>query len=188
MLSGCLSAPEIYPPEKVPPYVRQIKYFKVYATSPKGNTGITLSRGELVTIMSTGRVLRSRGSIGDLPSSWNYLYFIDDQSYGNMLHTLHGGTIEAPASGPLSLGILDSNYNDNQGHFDVTIIVPFGDWEKNPRLQAKTSVSLRYGTLSSIEPYHLRFEISLGLDHQIPQAGFDRRGRQPDAGVGERGL
>ena len=37
----------------------------------------------------------------------------------------------------------------------ILIIVPIGDWEKNPRLQAKTSVSLRYGTLPSIEPHRL---------------------------------
>jgi hypothetical protein len=53
-------------------------------------------------------------------------------------------------------------------------IVPIGDWVKNPRLQAKTSVSLRYGTLSSIEPYRIRFKVPFGLDHKIPQAGFDR--------------
>ena len=39
--------------------------------------------------------------------------------------------------------------------FDNEFIVPIGDWEKNPRLQAKTSVSLRYGTLPSIEPHRL---------------------------------
>jgi hypothetical protein len=35
------------------------------------------------------------------------------------------------------------------------IIVPLGEWEKNPRLQAKTLVGLRYGALPQIEPYSL---------------------------------
>jgi uncharacterized coiled-coil protein SlyX len=127
IVMGCLSAPEIYPPEKAPAYVRQIKYFRLFGTSPKSDTGIVLNKGDWVTIMSTGRILRSRGSIGDLPSSWHYLFFIGDQSYGNIITPMHGGTFEAPASGPFSLGILDSNHLDNQGHFDVTIIL----WNTN---------------------------------------------------------
>ena len=70
----------------------------------------------------------------------------------------------------------------------ATIIVSVGDWVKNPRLQAKTSVSLRYGTLSSIEPYRIRFKVPFGLDHKIPQVGFDRRGTYAAAGVGARSL
>jgi hypothetical protein len=123
IVMGCFSAPEIYPPEKAPSYVRQVKYFRLYGTSPKSDTGIVLNKGDWVTIMSTGRILRSRGSIGDLPSSWHYLFFIGEQSYGNIITPLHGGTFEAPASGSFSLGILDSNHHDNQGHFDATIIL-----------------------------------------------------------------
>jgi hypothetical protein len=33
--------------------------------------------------------------------------------------------------------------------------VPFGEWEKIPRLQAKTLVLFRHGALSQIQPYDI---------------------------------
>jgi hypothetical protein len=146
VISGCLSAPELYPPEKAPAYIRQLKYIRIYASSPKSDTGITLSKGELVSIMSTGKIRLYPGSMGDLPSSWNYTYFIDNRPYGNMNGALHGGTIEAPASGTLSLGFLDSDFFDNAGHFDVTIVV----WNtKNP-----VQIAEFLGALKQSAPEH----------------------------------
>jgi len=55
------------------------------------------------------------------------------------------------------------------------IIVPLGDWEKNPRLQAKTLVCLRYGKVPRIQPYRLRFKISPCVDHEVPQADLAGR-------------
>ena len=49
-------------------------------------------------------------------------------------------------------------------------IIPFGDWEKNPRLQAKTLVCLRYGALPQIQSYSVWCQISYLMDHEIPQA------------------
>ena len=52
-------------------------------------------------------------------------------------------------------------------------IVPFGEWEKNPRLQAKTLVGLRcHGKLPQDLTFRLRSEVPSGLDHQVPQAGY----------------
>ena len=63
---------------------------------------------------------------------------------------------------------------------DPLINVPFGEWEKIPRLQAKTLVGLRYREkLPQDFAFRLRSEISLGLDHQVPQAGFLWRRRSP---------
>jgi uncharacterized BrkB/YihY/UPF0761 family membrane protein len=60
----------------------------------------------------------------------------------------------------------------------LSVIVPLGEWEKNPRLQAKTLVCLRHGALQEVQPHRLRYQVSPGLDHEIPQAGFARaRGR-----------
>ena len=56
--------------------------------------------------------------------------------------------------------------------FDVTnsdIIVSFGEWERNPRLQAKTLVGLRYATLPPDLALALRHQIPPGVDHQVPQ-------------------
>ena len=56
--------------------------------------------------------------------------------------------------------------------------VPFGEWEKIPRLQAKTLVCLRYGKLPKNFPFRLRHKVSSSLDSEIPQANFVwRRGR-----------
>jgi hypothetical protein len=50
------------------------------------------------------------------------------------------------------------------------INVPFGEWEKIPRLQAKTLVCLRCREkLPQDFAFRLRSEISLGLEHQVPQ-------------------
>ena len=62
----------------------------------------------------------------------------------------------------------------------VFLNVPFGEWEKIPRLQAKTLVGLRYREkLPQDIAFRLRSEISLGLDNQVPQAGFLWRRRSP---------
>ena len=56
---------------------------------------------------------------------------------------------------------------------NVVFIVPFGEWEKNPRLQAKTLVGLRcHGKLPQDLTFRLRSEVPSGLDHQVPQAGY----------------
>ena len=39
--------------------------------------------------------------------------------------------------------------------YDLDIIVTLGEWEKNPRLQAKTLVCLRYGALQKKQSYCL---------------------------------
>lgn len=89
-------------------------------------------------------------------------FSLDYQLYGNadcaklsvlwqlrhsIVHT--GGTLTLPDAQKVPEL---QNHGNKQIVFENNFIVPFGDWEKNPRLQAKTSVSLRYGALSSIEP------------------------------------
>jgi hypothetical protein len=55
----------------------------------------------------------------------------------------------------------------------IEFIVPFGEWEKNPRLQAKTLVGLRcHAKLPQDLTFRLRSEVPSGLDHQVPQAGY----------------
>jgi len=70
-----------------------------------------------------------------------------------------------------------------------SFIVPLGEWEKNPRLQAKTLVGLRYGKLPEVKSYGIRYQVPRCVDHEIPQAytasryctkgtGFDPRDLQ----------
>ena len=42
---------------------------------------------------------------------------------------------------------------------DQRFIVPHGDWEKTPRLQAKTFVYLRHRALPGVEPHRLYHEV-----------------------------
>jgi hypothetical protein len=52
-LTGCASPPAIYPPELTPPYVRQIKSFRLYGYENKLDTSILLNPGELVTVIAS---------------------------------------------------------------------------------------------------------------------------------------
>jgi hypothetical protein len=82
---------------------------------------------------------------------------------GMSLNHLHLASGVQP--GHISLLIKGKTYKPHRN-----IIVSLGEWEKNPRLQAKTLVCLRYGGLSEIEPYRVRYQVPPGLDHEIPQA------------------
>ena len=49
--------------------------------------------------------------------------------------------------------------------------VPFGEWEKIPRLKAKTLVGLRYyEKLSQDIPFGVWHQVSFRVDNEIPQA------------------
>ena len=68
------------------------------------------------------------------------------------------------------------------------ILVPLGDWEKNPRLKAKTLGCLRYGKVPRIQPYSLRFKVPSCVDHKIPQADLTGRDCQEVAGNRARNM
>ncbi|MCU0603125.1 MAG: hypothetical protein MUC33_10730, partial [Desulfobacterales bacterium] len=55
---GCLFAPEIYPPDKVPPHVRQIKFVRLFGHDAKKSFEIDLAKDDLVTVMAQGGVSR----------------------------------------------------------------------------------------------------------------------------------
>lgn len=52
-LNGCASPPELYPPEETPPYIRQLKSFRLYGNERKLSTSIQLNPGELVTVIAS---------------------------------------------------------------------------------------------------------------------------------------
>jgi uncharacterized caspase-like protein len=123
LLMGCLSAPELYPPDQAPAYVREIKYIRLFGHEAKKDTGIDLSEGEPFSVMATGTVYLHRNHSGISPGSWNFVQYIGDQSLGTALWPLPGATLSSPHAGRLNVGILDSLHQDNHGYFDVTIIV-----------------------------------------------------------------
>jgi len=56
-LIGCASPPDLYPPEQTPPYVRQIKSFRLYANEVRISTNILLNSGDLVTVTKLCKIV-----------------------------------------------------------------------------------------------------------------------------------
>lgn len=123
ILTGCLSAPELVPPQQVPPYVRTIKYIRLYGYETKKDTGIDVTEGEPLSILAKGTVyLNTNTRIS--PGSANFIRFIDDPLNNGGFSPWHRPGLLSPArSGRLYLGIKDDYPKDNSGYFDVTIIV-----------------------------------------------------------------
>jgi hypothetical protein len=125
LLMGCLSAPELYPPDQAPAYVRAIKYVRLYGYEAKKDSGIDVTVGEPLSIMAKGTVFLSNyaGMKGISPESYNFVRFIGNHPIGYGLSSWERGGIQpADHSGRLYLGISDDYHGDNFGYFDVTII------------------------------------------------------------------
>jgi Caspase domain len=125
-LTGCLSVPELIPPQQVPSYVRTIKYVRLYGYEAKKDTGIDVTEGEFLSILAKGTIYLSRyGAQRDISQESNkFVKFIDDHIAGSGFSPWYReGILSASRSGRLYLGISDSDLQDNSGYFDVTIIV-----------------------------------------------------------------
>lgn len=121
-IAGCASTPEIYPPDQVPSYVREIKILRLYAHIEKKDTKIELAAGEYVSIMVEGKIRFYRnGPLEDIKAR-NVAKWING-GWHTLFHNVNGGTFESLTSGRLSLGVIDSYHADNSGHFDIIIVV-----------------------------------------------------------------
>jgi hypothetical protein len=121
-LAGCASAPQIYPPDQAPSYVRELKTIRLYAHIEKKDTKIELAAGEYVSVMVKGQVRLWRGGPLKDASSWIIAKYINGGRH-RLFYTVTGGTFESLTSGRLSLGIIDSYHQDNIGYFDIVIVV-----------------------------------------------------------------
>jgi hypothetical protein len=121
LLTGCLSAPELVSPDQAPANVRTIKYIRLQINEVKKDTGIDVTQGELMSIFA-----KSAMYVSDIwpisPGSGYFIRFISDPLNKGVSAPVQGGTISAPLSGRLYLGIRDIPFN-TRGYFDVTIIV-----------------------------------------------------------------
>jgi hypothetical protein len=122
LLLGCLSAPEPFPREQIPPSVRDIKNVQLFGHESKKDTGIDVIEGETLSIMAKGTIYLHRNHGGFSAGTAIFVQYIDDQPLGAALTPWPGASLSAPRSGRLYLGIQDSTPNDNHGHFDVTVI------------------------------------------------------------------
>ena len=121
-VAGCASAPQIYPPDQTPAYVRELKTIRLYAHIEKKDTKIELAAGEYVSIMVNGQIrLRRSGPLHKDASSVIAKYINGGRH--RLFWTVTGGTFESLMPGRLSLGIIDSYHQDNVGHFDIIIVV-----------------------------------------------------------------
>ena len=121
-IAGCASAPQIYPPEQLPPYIRELIPMRLYAHIETKDTKIELAAGEYVTVMVKGQVRLWRGGALKDASSWIIAKYIGSGRH-RLFYNVTGGTFESLTSGRFSLGIIDSDHKDNIGYFDIIIIV-----------------------------------------------------------------
>lgn len=122
-IAGCASAPQIYPPEQAPSYIRELKTIRLYAHVEKKDTQIELTAGEYVSVMVKGQIRLWRGGpLQDASSSWIIAKYIGGGRHRLFYYT-SGGTFESLTSGRFALGIIDDYPQDNIGHFDIIIIV-----------------------------------------------------------------
>jgi len=121
-IAGCASAPQIYPPDQVPSYVRELKTVRLYAHFEKKDTKIELAAGEYVSVMVNGQIRLWRGGPLKDASSWVIAKYINGGRH-RLFYNVTGGTFESLLPGRLSLGIIDSYHQDNIGYFDIIIVV-----------------------------------------------------------------
>jgi hypothetical protein len=119
-LSGCLSAPEIYPPGKAPSYVREIKYVRIFGYDTRKQFGVELAKEELVTIMARGRISRGPSNI---LGALRIMAWIGEDLIGSPFGYANGATFKSPYSGQLSMGVMDPRPRDSSGHFDIIAVV-----------------------------------------------------------------
>jgi hypothetical protein len=120
-LSGCLSAPMIHSPEEVPPYVRQIKYLRIYQYEKQLDTGIEVSEGENFSVMGTGTLVhRLANYIKKYPSSSLKIWTKNEDQVFPLL-TSCGATFSSDVTGRLYLGV-EPLLRDHVGYFDVVIV------------------------------------------------------------------
>ncbi len=151
-LSGCLSAPMIHSPGEVPPYIREIKYFRIYQYEKQLDTRIDLSEAENFSVMGTGTLVhRYANHIKRYPSSSLKVWTKNEDQFFQ-LHTTNGATFGSSAAGRLYIGVVPLS-PDYLGHFDVAIVV----WNTND--YAKIFEFL--GILSSKAPDHIGIKQAL---------------------------
>ena len=128
---ACVSAPEVNMPGTLPDGIREVKSVRVYAYRGKIDTGLHLAKGDVFTVMAAGKIYRWRNDPGSSAKTMRFSKWIGDEFLGSVFYFTEGVTQSAAVSGQLYLGISDTYYDDNRGHFDVTIIT----WKNEDYIQ-----------------------------------------------------
>ncbi len=123
-LTGCVSPPTIYLPEHTPPYISQIKSFRLYSNQEKISTNILLNPGELVTVIASKEHFNSLlvGSIVALVGrSSEFLFWTSSW-------VISGLTFVAPEEGRLAFALFKQfGRNSDFDFFEISVVV----WKTN---------------------------------------------------------
>ena len=113
---------EVYPPEGVPAYVKQIQSVRVSSRYERVETEVELAAGSLYTIMAKGRVYFEPTDSGHAPGDPRFVKTIGKGPRTPVFLNEVGDTFVAIGGGRLSLGFVDRDYRDNLGYFDVIVV------------------------------------------------------------------
>ena len=113
---------EVYPPEGVPAYVKQIQSVRVSSRYERVETEVELAAGSLYTIMAKGRVYFEPTDSGHAPGDPRFVKTIGKGPRTPVFVNEVGDTFVAIGGGRLSLGFVDRDYRDNLGYFDVIVV------------------------------------------------------------------
>jgi hypothetical protein len=113
---------EVYPPEGVPAYVKQMQSVRVYSRYERVETEVELTAGSLYTIMAQGRVYLETADTGRAPGDPRFVKTIGKGPRMPVFVNEVGDTFVAVGGGRLALGFSDREYRDNLGYFDVIVI------------------------------------------------------------------
>ena len=113
---------EVYPPDKVPAYVKQIQSVRIPGRYERVETEIELTAGGLYTVMAKGRVYLDPTDVGRAPGDPRFVKAIGRGPRTPVFVNEVGDTFVATGGGRLSLGFVDRDHRDNLGYFDVIVI------------------------------------------------------------------
>ncbi|MCU0564426.1 MAG: hypothetical protein MUE48_10890, partial [Desulfobacterales bacterium] len=113
---------EVYPPDKIPAYVKQIQSVRIPGRYERVETEIDLTAGGLYTVMAKGRVYLDPTDVGRTPGDPRFVKTIGKGPRTPVFVNEVGDTFVAIGGGRLSLGFVDRDYRDNLGYFDVIVI------------------------------------------------------------------
>jgi hypothetical protein len=113
---------EVYPPDGVPAYVKQIQSVRVYSRYERVDTEVELAAGGLYTIMAKGRVYLEPADSGRAPGDPRFVKAVGKGPRTPVFVNEVGDTFVAVGGGRLTLGFTDRDYTDNIGYLDVIVI------------------------------------------------------------------
>ncbi len=136
IIYGC-ATPNIKMPKSLPTIIKEYKHIVVYGDSTSINTGIYVNKGNILSVLATGKIDLG-GGWGSFGPSSSIFFSRFGQNYYSFLPYGYApdagmsfSTLISPYSGYLHFGIRDEYPQNNVGSFSLDIIV----WETDDWVQ-----------------------------------------------------